>query len=197
MFLENKYTDLYFRLTNRAKKENRIKFEGQYYEEHHIIPKCLGGKDDRTNRVLLTAKEHFLCHFLLVKMTQGNQKAKMSYAFKCMCIQKNEQQQLRYVNGRLFNLLKRNFKHSEETKAKLKISRKRQIFTPQTRIKMGLASRGRVKSLEVRKVLSEKRKRQPHPRLGTKKSPQEIERLRASIRQHWILRKLKRGDSNA
>lgn len=39
-----------------------------YTEKHHIIPRSLGGTDDKCNIVSLTAKEHFVCHLLLTKM---------------------------------------------------------------------------------------------------------------------------------
>lgn len=39
-----------------------------YYEKHHVIPRCLGGTDDPSNLVHLTAEEHYLCHQLLTKM---------------------------------------------------------------------------------------------------------------------------------
>ena len=39
-----------------------------YYEKHHIIPKCLGGSDDKNNIAILTPEEHFLAHQLLVKI---------------------------------------------------------------------------------------------------------------------------------
>jgi hypothetical protein len=39
-----------------------------YSENHHIIPKCIGGTDDKNNLVLLTAEEHFLAHVLLIKI---------------------------------------------------------------------------------------------------------------------------------
>lgn len=45
----------------------RYKGNGTYYESHHIIPHSLGGSDDNKNLVLLTAREHYLCHWLLVK----------------------------------------------------------------------------------------------------------------------------------
>lgn len=36
-----------------------------YSELHHILPKCLGGTNDKTNLVRLTAKEHFIIHKIL------------------------------------------------------------------------------------------------------------------------------------
>ena len=44
----------------------RTAIEG-YYEKHHIIPRCLNGSNDKDNLVLLTAREHYLCHWLLWK----------------------------------------------------------------------------------------------------------------------------------
>lgn len=46
--------------------KNRV-FTG-YSESHHIIPRCLGGSDDPSNLVNLTAREHFVAHQLLAKM---------------------------------------------------------------------------------------------------------------------------------
>lgn len=36
-----------------------------YTEKHHIIPKCMGGGNEKTNITKLTAKEHFLVHLIL------------------------------------------------------------------------------------------------------------------------------------
>ena len=38
-----------------------------YFELHHILPRCMGGLDEDTNLVLLTAKEHYIAHLLLSK----------------------------------------------------------------------------------------------------------------------------------
>lgn len=44
-----------------------------YTEVHHIVPRCIGGTDDKTNLVRLTAREHFVAHQLLVKMYPKHQ----------------------------------------------------------------------------------------------------------------------------
>lgn len=45
------------------------KLQGNYFERHHIIPKSMGGSKSysisSTNIVLLTAKEHYMAHYLL------------------------------------------------------------------------------------------------------------------------------------
>lgn len=51
-----------------------------YTERHHIVPSSLGGRNDRSNIVRLTYREHFLAHWLLVKMTTGADRRKMRYA---------------------------------------------------------------------------------------------------------------------
>lgn len=63
------YSKVYNKIVARGKERgnNKKKLEG-YYEAHHILPKCLGGVDSKENLVLLTAKEHFICHLLLEKM---------------------------------------------------------------------------------------------------------------------------------
>ena len=45
-----------------------------YYEQHHIVSKCLGGDNAKENLVLLTAREHFMAHLLLAKANPGNLK---------------------------------------------------------------------------------------------------------------------------
>lgn len=65
------YEKLYYAIINKALRKQitgqRFKGDGVYYESHHIKPRSLGGLDDERNLVLLTAKEHYLCHWLLVK----------------------------------------------------------------------------------------------------------------------------------
>jgi hypothetical protein len=63
------YTLAYQRLI--AKAGIRVYVDG-YVEQHHILPKTLGGSNDNSNLVFLTAREHFLAHMLLAKIHGGN-----------------------------------------------------------------------------------------------------------------------------
>lgn len=45
-----------------------------YIERHHIIPKCMGGSNDKDNLVNLTAREHYVIHQLLIKIFPQNKK---------------------------------------------------------------------------------------------------------------------------
>lgn len=63
------YQKIYDSIIFKAKYENRKKIKGGvYYENHHIIPKCLGGSNDKENLALLTIKEHFVAHKLLFEI---------------------------------------------------------------------------------------------------------------------------------
>ena len=63
------YSNIYSQLVLRGKKRGNIKKALPYYtESHHIIPRCLGGGNETSNLVLLTAREHFIAHRLLSKM---------------------------------------------------------------------------------------------------------------------------------
>lgn len=74
---ETKYIKYYLNIIENAKLKNRKKLnknhiEYFYYENHHILPKSIFPeysdlKEYSWNGVLLTAKEHFICHLLIYK----------------------------------------------------------------------------------------------------------------------------------
>lgn len=68
MFLDNKYTKIYYTLINNALLRNHVKLPHDGFQVHHIIPKCIGGTDNKSNLVTLNFKEHRVCHCLLIKM---------------------------------------------------------------------------------------------------------------------------------
>jgi len=83
------YQTIYKSLINRAISQDRYKSIGM--ERHHILPRSLGGNNETTNLVYLTAREHFLAHKLLVKIYQNDPVAykKMTYALWQMSMQKD------------------------------------------------------------------------------------------------------------
>ena len=52
-----------------------------YCEKHHVVPRSMGGADDKSNIVVLTAREHFLIHWLLWKIHRNQS---MTFAFHAM-----------------------------------------------------------------------------------------------------------------
>lgn len=90
------YRKIYFKLI-KNRRENHP--NNCYIENHHIIPKSLGGKDLKTNLVLLTAKEHFIVHYLLTKMfSNKTKKAKMIMAFSLMLLKSENQKRYRFTS---------------------------------------------------------------------------------------------------
>lgn len=72
------YKNMYNKLVETRKEIMSIrKIDRNLYEAHHIVPKCLGGTNAESNLVLLTFKEHFVAHLLLLKITTGKDKSKM------------------------------------------------------------------------------------------------------------------------
>lgn len=80
MNIERIYQDI----ITRAKSEGRIKGQATYYELHHIVPRSMGGSDDSDNLVLLTGREHFICHLILARMHPD--KSIAHAAFKMACV---------------------------------------------------------------------------------------------------------------
>jgi hypothetical protein len=81
------YKKIYDQIIKRAKNRH---LEG-YKEQHHILPKSLGGDNNHSNLVYLTAKEHFLCHRLLCEIYPNN--PKLLYALWLMAIGKKRWKQ--------------------------------------------------------------------------------------------------------
>lgn len=61
------YKRIYFQIIS-YRKQNPLTKEDGYIEYHHIIPRSLGGSDDESNLVALTAREHYIVHVLLYKI---------------------------------------------------------------------------------------------------------------------------------
>tara|TARA_R110000744_G_scaffold337669_1_gene442848 strand:+ start:161 stop:745 length:585 start_codon:yes stop_codon:yes gene_type:complete len=64
-----------------AKHGTEEKPEEGYTERHHVIPRSLGGSDDSSNLVYLSAKAHYLSHYLLYKI---HGEGPMAHAFWMM-----------------------------------------------------------------------------------------------------------------
>lgn len=59
-----------------------------YHERHHIVPKCMGGSNEKENLIDLYAREHFVAHKLLAQENPDNDK--LVYAWTCMAFTKND-----------------------------------------------------------------------------------------------------------
>ena len=118
-FLDNKYSKWYRNIINQA--SNRA--TNGYCEKHHILPKSLGGNNTKSNLVSLTAREHFICHWLLTKMTEGDARTKMIYALYRMRSGAPAKKMERYttkITSKVYENLRGQLKVSDETKQKMR-----------------------------------------------------------------------------
>jgi hypothetical protein len=95
MFTNKFYSKVYFSTIEKAVQRGWKKARGR--ERHHIIPQSLGGSNDKSNLVYLSCREHFLCHWLLVKMTEGEYYHKMVYALMGMRAENEHQERYQTI----------------------------------------------------------------------------------------------------
>jgi hypothetical protein len=188
MFIENKYRKCYFSIVDRAK--SRTLDPNVYIEKHHIIPKSLGGDNTKENLVRLTAKEHFICHLLLIKMVIGESKNKMVHAAWRMSVNGRPDQHRHKVSSRTYSTL-RNLR-SEYLKSLVgplnpnfgrKTGRTSEDFTPEWRAKLSESSKGRVpwnkgipRTDEVKAAVSKANKGRVTPGFTGRKHSEETKR---------------------
>lgn len=129
----------YDKIIQNAKSEYRVKHNGVYYENHHILCKCLDGNDEDLNKVLLTSKEHFICHKLLTYIYPHNRK--IACAFHYMV----------YGNSNRYNKSSRDYSYARELINSIPLS-------DETRNKMGESAKGKHKSEEHKKRIGESNK---------------------------------------
>jgi hypothetical protein len=119
---------IYESIIQKAKAENRIRLRKTnpnyvYYELHHIYPRCLGGTNDKENLILLTAREHFICHVLLTFIYYDNKGLRMALRR----FQYSKKQNLYKISSKMYERIKIMISEipvSKETRLKMSKSKK-------------------------------------------------------------------------
>lgn len=155
------YQKIYNDLISRAQAREPL---SEYKETHHIIPRCMGGSDDKENLVELTGREHFIAHWLLCKIydTPGLKKA-----FGLMCLTgKNRSYK---ISSQLYELGRRRLSEaaigrevSIETREKISRALKGRKFT-----KEHLARMRKPKTEEAKKNIAAAKVGVLNPMYGT------------------------------
>ncbi len=139
------YQKIYDSLISQAKSVSRDKKQS-YFESHHIIPKCLGGEDEVSNIVLLTAREHYVAHMLLWRIDRKNYKlfAPLLY-FKRHKHVKNSRtfEAIRKIHQKFMIEDNPSCHLSEESKASKKLKLTNRVFTEEHRLKISKANSGK------------------------------------------------------
>jgi uncharacterized protein (DUF1697 family) len=152
----NKYKKWYTSITENAK--DRV-ITG-YTERHHIIPRSLDGTDEKHNLVDLTAREHFICHWLLTKIYTGEARSKMIYALNGMKRTNKEQQRYETpITSRVYARLKEKFGKTHSATMKGRIPWNKGIpITEEQREKNRQAALGKTFSAEtIAKIVAKTR----------------------------------------
>jgi hypothetical protein len=154
-------------------KEERIKLrkQGEYFEAHHIIPKCMGGQGKATgyknlihpNIVVLTAREHYIAHALLFLIYRTRE---LMYSFHFFCTIRKGKNYTYKVSSRMYEFLK-------QERSRLGVSQ-------ETREKIGQANSGKKRS-------QEQKERYKQMRIGKKMSPESVAKREETKKRNILL----------
>ena len=178
-----------------------------YTENHHIIPKSLGGSNDPDNLVKLTAREHFIAHRLLAKIHGG----KMWSALWLMCHGKTNSGKGLNVSSRVYEIAR--IKHAQQVSEAFSGENhpnyKRPMAQDQKdKISESLKGRfsgelnpnhGKKHSAAVRRLISEKSKERNYsgennPFYGRKHTEETIQKLKSKTFKHKEETKIKQSE---
>ena len=161
------YQHHYDLLMEKAKFRSLDKKSFDYYtEKHHILPKCMGGSNNKENFVLLTAREHFVAHILLWKSNKNNRS--LAYAAHRMLHSKastslNQEDRNYKVNSWKYKELREEFAKfiREHTKARTPWNKGLTKNTSIGMLKISENQSGRKVSEESKNKMSKTKKGKP------------------------------------
>lgn len=152
------YSQIYFKIIENRKNNP---YSG-YVEQHHILPKSLGGLDNQDNLINLTAKEHFICHLLLTKIYSEKtpEYYKMIKAFMMMLTCKSNNQN-RAINSKKYEYLRIKFSEAQKiSQSGIRNSQfgKKKTEEQKEKIRQSVCETLRLKGLGKNKKFKQKRK---------------------------------------
>jgi hypothetical protein len=174
-----------------------------YTENHHIIPKSLGGSNDPDNLVKLTAREHFIAHRLLAKIHGG----KMWSALWMMCHGKTNSGKGLSVSSKVYETARiRHAQHISEIFSGENHPNYKRTMTEDQRNKISESLKGRAagemnpnygkkhsdatRALISKKVISRDQTGKRNPFFGKKHTEETLSKLRNVVRSEETKRKL-------
>lgn len=94
----------YVRTYNDLIEKRKVCPAKGYVENHHIVPRSLGGSNKKDNLVTLTAREHWIAHLLLWKIRPCIQTA---HACHMMAMNKDKRGVPKIRNSRMYELVRK------------------------------------------------------------------------------------------
>lgn len=167
IFPECKYTKWYWNIIEKRLREE----PKDYYERHHIIPKFMGGGNEKTNLVKVTGREHYILHLLLMKICKknGDNKIYGKSVYSVLCFIMSYYHKDRYIiPSRVVESLK------------IEMSKLRKGKTPPNKgIKHSLKTKQKMKDNHWLNNGG------THPMLGNSHNIKSIEKMRANSTKQW------------
>ena len=187
----------YKRLYNDIVTNAQLQERNCYTETHHIVPRSLGGADTADNLVRLTAREHFIAHWLLSKFTEGEDRGKMIKALSLM--RADSKYQERYstkITARVYENLREEHariiseqntgriqpQHEKENQIRAMTGRKRPEFSKEWRENLSKSSSGENNSMYGKKHSVDTKKKMSEKAKGRKQSAETIAKKANAIR---------------
>jgi hypothetical protein len=170
----------YVRFINRLKGQS----VDDYAEVHHIVPRSLGGSDDADNLIRLTARQHFIAHWMLARALGGSaaraffmmsnfgkygQVNSTTYAIARQEYAEQVSQQLKGKPSQC--------QFSEETKQKMREAKLGRSLREETKQKLRVAMLGQKRGPEFAAKVSEAKRGRGNGRLGHAMSEQTKRRI--------------------
>ena len=174
-----------------------------YGENHHILPRSMGGTDDPENIIRLSARDHYFAHRLLAKFAGPS----MVYALSMMVFATSETQNRYKPSSRVIGYIKEEIgknrrgktpnltpesrrrlatfkgkKHTEESKEKVRKAKLGKPRSEETRKKISESHKGKTLSDAHKANISKVQKGVPH-------SEEHVKKLSISIKKSWEARR--------
>lgn len=181
------YAAHYERLIARARSRSLV----GYRERHHVLPRCMGGGNEKENIVELTGREHWFAHKLLIFICPENRKLVHAAVWMAKRAAGGRAYEwLRRRNAIAVGNLMRGRAKSSGHRAKISEANRRRVCSTETRVKISTANIGKVASPETRAKMSAGRMGNTYGRggLGIPKSPEHRAKKSAALKgKPWSL----------
>lgn len=167
IFPECKYTKWYWNIIEKRLNEE----PNGYYERHHIIPKFMGGNNEKNNLVKVTGKEHYILHLLLMKICEKSENKKIygKSVYSVLCFTMSYYHKDRHiVPSRVVELLR------------IEMSKLRKGISP--------PNKGLVHNNKTRQKMKDShwlKNGGTHPMLGNSHKEESVEKMRINSTKQW------------
>lgn len=101
------YKSIYTKLCDKGKI--KVKEPDTFYERHHIIPRSFGGNNSTENITVLTLKEHYIAHRLLVALYPESIKMQLALWNMCNISPSNAKYERYKPSARIYDRLRSDY----------------------------------------------------------------------------------------